>query len=658
MAACSYSIQAATLTSTTDAEGNTLWDVGVPEHTLDPVSVPNLTQVTTSVVKYNAKENGVETTIDGYDNKDTYVDTVLLLDGKDKLGTYKDDGTLRTSFGNWSYTKTTTQVDINGDKKYNINDGDYITDTEEYSGISKDSVITNNLDVTGTLLIKDSAQVVLGGQYKYSTIYNYASGKSTTSKKDDYLGLIADTVIVNGSSDSFTNLKSERATIDNLVIRSGKVEFHTTHHQGSSNVHISNSDNKVAYITNSLYQDGGILVIGKSTKETHDKSDGSPYYVSGIRGTLTQDNGAIYVYGNSDTSNLSITQSDGEIYFRDRMNAGTKFNITQNGKGTIQLGQLFSTSSAGSYEITQNGAGNIMLAYGSNFKKASTISINQSGSGIIDLGGTPVYVENSSRINGFDSTNTTYNIEQTGTGYININSGAKITANDVTVGECSTINVYGGMTVNGTTTIAGTIDVQANASLTLNGIVNVEGKGSILGNMILGNTTVLNFETTANMEISSTLSLTEGNSMNFHIDSVSDEDGFMQMGETGDLNFTAGTLSLNLTDLVKQEMVAGASLEGTEFHLTLIDNLSDADVVELEGIINSSLLLEDYLEELPLTLSRAVAPTVTLESQGLLVENNQLKAVVVATSNNVPEPTTATLGLLALAGLAARRRRK
>ena len=104
--------------------------------------------------------------------------------------------------------------------------------------------------------------------------------------------------------------------------------------------------------------------------------------------------------------------------------------------------------------------------------------------------------------------------------------------------------------------------------------------------------------------------------------------------------------------------VAGATLEGTEFHLTLIDNLSAADVAELEGVINSSLLLEEYLEELPLTLSRAVAPTVTLEAQGLLLENNQLKAVVVATSHNVPEPATATLSLLALAGLAARHRRR
>lgn len=104
--------------------------------------------------------------------------------------------------------------------------------------------------------------------------------------------------------------------------------------------------------------------------------------------------------------------------------------------------------------------------------------------------------------------------------------------------------------------------------------------------------------------------------------------------------------------------VAGATLEGTAFHLALIDNLSAADVAKLEGIINTSLLLEEYLEELPLTLSRAVAPTVTLEAQGMLLENNQLKAVVVATSHNVPEPATATLSLLALAGLAARRCRR
>lgn len=652
MAAFTSTVFGAELTINTNEAGNTMWNVGGGDINARPAE---------NVIVYN--------------------DDITLNSG-DKLGYFNDKGDI-VSYDNGDgatmHLVTFKLPVVNPETGKTT----YQTVGTETQYISGNKEFSNILDVKGTLSINGTASVQLGGQYKVQKRTDYVDENGNVTKQnspssylDDYSGLRADNVVVNGTG-AGTHLHSTSALIGNLTVNSGNVTLHTDQYSGNGTWQAFYNDGtsfKVAQIEQSLTQNGGSINMGR-TKSDHSNTTNSHinnvFGTSSTAATITQTNGSLNVFGYSYArTGMTISQENGSIIFRDVLLFDTNGSntIKQTGNGTMEFGRLDSanTSKKVDFDITQSGSGTIKLTGGTKLGRVkidgvyvnSLVNITQSGNGSIIIGGGNGITASNYPIKNFSNQYTTYNIEQTGKGSITINSDAAITANDVTVGEGSTINVYGGMTVNGTTTVAGTIDVKANASLTLNGIVNVEGKGTILGNMILGNTTTLNFETTANMAISSTLSLTEGNSMSFHIDTVTDEDGFMQMSESGDLNFTAGTLSLNLTDVAKQEMVAGATLEGTEFHLTLIDNLSAADVAELEGVINSSLLLEEYLEELPLTLSRAVAPTVTLEAQGLLLENNQLKAVVVATSHNVPEPTTATLSLLALAGLAARRRRR
>ncbi len=295
------------------------------------------------------------------------------------------------------------------------------------------------------------------------------------------------------------------------------------------------------------------------------------------------------------------------------------------------------------FVFNQSGNGLIHLAYGSNLYKAGTITLNQTGGGSIIIGG-----EHDTSITGalpsrgyalagsFEAINTTYTINQNeSSGTITLKKGASITVDTITQCADATLNVYGSLTVTGSATLNGTVDVGENAIFT--------------------------YADGASMKVTTTLELDSTNTMNFTIGSTTDADGSVQMTDSGNLNVSGGILTLELTDVALQEMAEGATFEGTEYAITLISGLSDADVLELESVINDALTLQKYEKELPVVLAEGDSNLpITIVSNGLRLEGDKLQAVVVATNPNlvVPEPTTATLSLLALAGLAARRRRK
>lgn len=572
----------------------------------------------------------------------------ITLNSGDQLGYFKDGSLVTYDNGDGVTMHLVT---------YKLPDKSVVGPETLYSSGNKE--FSNIFDIAGTLSINGTATVQLGGQYKLQkrtdTVDengNVTQTGKVSSYKDDYSGLRADNVIINGTG-SGTHLHSTSALIGNLTVNSGNVTLHTDQYSGNGTGQAFYNDNtsfKVTQIEQSLTQNGGTITMGR-TKGDHSNTTTS--HINNVFGTkdtattITQTNGSLSVIGYSYArTGMTISQENGSISFRDVLlfsAAGTN-TIEQTGNGTMVFGRLDSnnTSTKVDFDITQSGSGTIKFTGGTNLGRKkidgvyvnSLVNITQSGNGNIIIGGGNGITDSKYPIKSFGNRYTTYNIDQTGAGTITVKSDATITADKVNVGKDATLNVDGNMTFTGKASLTGTVNVGANTSFTLT--------------------------ETCDMDVMTDLELSAGNSIKFIVDSATTE-GSMQMTETGNLEFTGGTLELSLTEAALTEIAAEAHKDGKECHVTLIGNLSDADVLELEGIINDKLVLADYLVELelPTTSALTAQENITIEAHDLIVEDNALKAVVIATNPNViPEPATATLSLLALAALAARRRRK
>lgn len=489
--------------------------------------------------------------------------------------------------------------------------------------------ITSDFEVKGDVTINGNGKMVVGGK---------ASGSK-------YTGLTANKVTLNGDG-STVNLESMSANIKSLELNNAKAYLHMGQRPANGSFMYTNA--KQAVIQNDITVNGdkSYLLIGSQGGASTNNTQ--YHYVTslGTRAqglTMTQNGGTIELNGDVVAkSGLKVIQNKGKTTFRDYLsfNGAGKSYITQNGdatnKPTMVIGRLANECNGKNdveVDIKQTGSGSIQLKYGSDFAKNGVINLIQEGSGTITVGGDGTASTYHPWLTSFKATNTTYNINQTGSGKINVNADAAIIANTVHVGKDAILNVNGALTIKGESSLFGTVNVGNNAKFI--------------------------FEQLADVKVTTTLGLNTGNTMSFMIESLGDSNGYMQMDESGDLAFEGGTLSLNLSEVAMQEMAAEADFEvGTVYNITLIDNLSDADVAELSAIINNTLVLEDYYVELPITLATMTTEPITFKGEGLLIENNQLMAAVRVTNpGNIPEPTTATLSLLALAALASRRRR-
>ena len=535
-----------------------------------------------------------------------------------------------TKLENASTTKTLDSLTVSGSDRVG-----YIDSSDNLYTKFNNNTRTQNLTINGDMTIEGNGHVAVGG--------GNADGGSAA-----YLKVTNGTLTVKDNA----QLDALGCQIKDLVIEGGTVRLDatSTSYCGSGNSYYSANSNKQSTITNSLSISGGKLYMGAYNGAYVTKGLTSYHCSAGFKGTINQTGGMMSVrtdaaFNGAVTINQTGT-AESAMYFTEQMEIGTSLTINQsNDNATLGLGRLTaaSTYSAKTVTINQSGKGTIKLTQGAHFGKGSTIAINQTGDGTIDFCDwyTAGELKEADRQDSRDKArkpytnqNATYTTEQTGAGTINIDAKATIIADKVNVGKDATLNVNGNMTITGKASLTGTVNVGANASFTL--------------------------AESCNMDVTTDLGLSKGNTITFTVNSATTE-GSMQMTETGNLEFTGGTLELSLTEAALTEMAAEAHKDGKEFHVTLIGNLSDADVLELEGIINDKLVLADYLVELelPTTYALTAQENITIEAHDLIVEDNALKAVVIATNPNViPEPATATLSLLALAALAARRRRK
>lgn len=244
-------------------------------------------------------------------------------------------------------------------------------------------------------------------------------------------------------------------------------------------------------------------------------------------------------------------------------------------------------------------------------------------------------------------------INSTTTGNFDLLSGNGHTVCNINVTETATIDRIDGSSIQNLTTI--TLTIAENSVFTINGYAklpfNNTGK-TYSTSITLGNNS--SFELSGALYLGSrnasytgivqNSAITFGSGASITAGSIST---VAPAGGTSTLTLTANFASDDLLGLTDK------SLKGTHYERTLITTTS--------GLVNYSTgnITLTGIEELDLfgykNIGTITDKTILKEGEyGLLYADNTVKLV----GKVIPEPTTATLSLLALVGLAARRRRK
>lgn len=201
-----------------------------------------------------------------------------------------------------------------------------------------------------------------------------------------------------------------------------------------------------------------------------------------------------------------------------------------------------------------------------------------------------------------DFSSAVFDIEQS-KGSINLKSGAKMESNILSLNTAATLNIAGTMTVNDKLSFNLTTPGQETAA-----IVMASG---------------------GNIEVADMTSAVEFNLEDAIISDMKME-ALAYTAETGEAEYT--------------------------YTIDLISGLSVADKEEFDTLIENGKL--SWSLELPQALSESTITSTELLESGIQWSDSGDTLQLYTTWKSVPEPATATLSLLALATLAARRRRK
>ena len=250
------------------------------------------------------------------------------------------------------------------------------------------------------------------------------------------------------------------------------------------------------------------------------------------------------------------------------------------------------------------------------------------------------------------SKNAQLHLSQTGAGTIKISNGVQFTTAS---GKNSTISQTGGGTIN----LSGDFSSAVFDITQSKGTINLNNGATMQSNKLA-------LDSNALLNIAGTLTLNEGGTFEIAVNSA--HDAAISIEATGSLVATAQTLSLSLNEAVVSDMMDTVESATESGLLTYtIDLISSTDKSKLDTLLGQ---LTWAWEGLPQTAALAADTLTTVVTydyidSGLVVNDMgdgtyMLQAATnwnVEVTEQVPEPATATLGLLALAGLAARRRR-
>lgn len=526
------------------------------------------------------------------------------------------------------------------------------------------SLYTCNLKVEGNVTVQGNGKIVLGGAFSST---HYKGLESTES------------VTVNGGS-----LTATKIITNDLVVNGGSVSTHTA---GCNNGTFSTGVAALllqSYIKNSLTISGGELSLGYAgddIKGIGDNSDRMTTFGDMVSGSVTmmQTGGIMNVYGDMglwDGATITQEGNAGVMSLRDTVwmdsSGTTTFNQSAD-KATLVIGRLESAKTKNSHEVVfnQSGDGLIHLAYGSNFAKDSTISLNQTGNGTINIGGGhdtaltgALPIDYALAQTTFESNNTTYNIDQTGTGTINVNGA--LAADTVKIGGESKLNINEDVSVNSLTqSETGKITVAEGKTLTVSGL-------TISGGVFENNGSINSVAVMTLRSAGETINITDGELVNSGtINATVNMTGGTLVAETGSemagINATGGdilvegdfTMAGDIMLNGDAELIfadADCTIALGEYDVVFAGNsgialtLGDADISE---VVLFTGVKEDSYSGYEVTLLDAEG-----NSTGTAVMQYNANGDVTLGVAAVPEPTSATLSLLALCGLAARRRRR
>lgn len=645
-------------------------------------------------------------------------DGSLTLSGSDWLGAKDTNGNRITSFGKqqWDYSGfigfgkwtqkssgTVTQnaqfstLTINGGAQVVLG-GQYVStkvvlgttagSMAEYTGVIADHVVVNgdgsttNLNtwnLTTDTLVVNSGKVQIHNQVQSgNNHFVYELPDSKQVRIHEGLTVNGGEVIINLNSLNSSSSPNSNPNDTHIFTGFGTINFDAPSYEEGSIVDASKASIVKSWITQS---NGSVVIQGKTAS------------VGGLN--INQTGGTMSVSTNaagtgshcwhilSDFGDSSINQSGGE---------GTVLNIggiaaynskyseikaLMNDKGVVfdplrneasYNGEVMDLNA--SVSIAQTGSGIINIIQGidlNNYHEnsqglASTQSstISQSGGGIINLGGAykgasfDINQTASGGIINLTGSMTSGNVNQeSADGVLNIAKGASMTADSMTVG--------GTIENNGTLSVAG-MEVADGGTFINNGSFNGIQEAALAsedGIAALDNT-----------ESMMNITITGGQVLNYGTlnGSISVEGGILELldGNVGAITMTAGDI------IVKSESsVDNITLNGGTITFEDGAKLTVANGVELNGakVFVSVDSLEDIVSGAKITLFDDA--TGTLEFDDALVtfvdangEETQATVYGAATGGSitvntvVPEPTTATLSLLALAALAGRRRRR
>lgn len=655
-----------------------------------PVYADNIIEVGRVTKEYSGT-NGDTSTLPSqsgvYDYTANTGEQDLTLTGNDKVGTFDGDGNLITTFS-----------------KYQADDALLGSVTHSWSD---NGVITQNFKVDGTLAITGTSQVVLGGQYKVNDEDLFAPDH------DEYTGVIANKVVVTDQG----YLQSYNAQVGTLDAQGGTVKLHTGMYQGNTGMRLEGAkDSKQVQIHHALKVSGTANVtIGTITKDGSAKDEhiatafgsftyvGNPElsegedeetdvdnYVTSVEdynihsSQITQEGGTLNVYGKSlSIGGLNIEQSGGTMAISTGQN-----KKTENNQVTAEAPMCHFLADYGDSTITQSGAKGTTLsiglikAYNSQYNSVikslqingkpvpdinPSLTVSQTGTGTINLNGVYFFNQKTNEASTEKST-----ITQSGGGIINLNGAYEGATFDITQKENGgTINLNGNMTAGQVSQSAGTLNIGENVTLTADSVS-------------VGSDMVVNGSLTAATEDSLLTIVGQGHLTN---DGAIGMDILLEGGELtavdgssfADVVATSGTIYLG--DAVSfDSLTLGSNAEIALYTLrnapngvtvyvgkggAVADNVTIGNnvtfVVETEGTA------EDLVGQNLTIFQKQDGTTYDLDEAKLIVKDSTGTETELSFSSNgdgtvnitgnIPEPTTATLSLLALAALAARRRR-
>ena len=605
-----------------------------------------------------------------------YTGKNLVMDGNDTLGIYDGEGNLiTTDFGKYDYGTHTgnaiTNMLVVG-KLYGWGDTGY--------------------DKLNDLTMSDNAKIALGGQWTGDRIIFFKE-----TKNDIYSGIKAAAATISGNAEliagsaEFSSL-SVSGTADvtlhgvNSVTEGSKAAEYTGGNNwknGSSPYAIASGEygHKMTIISGALsVADSAQVTIGVDNGQygTYKTS----HYLTSLGGTITQDTsskegaaksslaikGKTYISGT-----LNLTQNGGTMEMGLKadssgtqkalvyLSSSTDNKITQNGAGTLTVGRLVKGIDSDSAEnsqiiISQTGSGILNMDNGVDFTSDSkyTSSITQSGSGTINLYGdftradfTVKQEQESGTINLYGKMKLVGTENSIGKNFV-VQSGAELTADSITVNGGTFVN-YGTISQTSSSSPMSPAEADAIASI-------ADDKENLI---IIASGDVVNYgviEEAIEVQKGGTLTLgvVDNQKVTTAVGAVTLKDG-ANMVVAGDSKTGALTLEGGTITFMEGATLDSTSVSGLEKVTITLKVSADtfADVVDGNGYAETLFTVADT--------SALDNTTIFVATEGKDAQQVQVKqddAGNVTVGQLVPEPTTATLSLLALAALAARRRRK